>query len=344
MNDTFLRVCAGEKTDYRPVWLMRQAGRYLPEYQKVRAKVDFLTLCKTPELAAEVTIQPVDILKVDAAILFSDILVPIEPMGMQLEFSELKGPVFHNPIRTESAIGNLRRIKPYEDVPYVLETIRLLKQSLKVPLIGFSGAPFTLATYMIEGGSSRNFIHTKRMMYQAPALFASLMTMVSDVVIDYLKAQIAAGVDAVQIFDSWVGALSPHDFDIFALPLVQRIIRELRTCQRTVPIIYFAFNSSGMLDRVKSAGADVYGLDWRIDMADAVDHLDRNHVVQGNFDPCALFGTRDSIYTEVKRIIEGGRYAPGHIFNLGHGILPETPVESAQAMVNAVHEISSKPF
>ncbi len=342
MNDTFLRACAGKKTDYKPVWLMRQAGRYLPEYQKVRSKVDFLTLCKTPELATEVTLQPIDILNVDVAILFSDILVPLEPMGMQLEFSEQKGPVFHNPVRTSADVRALRPIDSQADVPYVLEAIRLLKQSLKVPLIGFSGAPFTLATYMIEGGSSKNFIHTKRMMYQAPEMFHALMKLVTTVVTDYLLAQIRAGVDTVQIFDSWVGALAPHDFERFALPYVQQIIRALRAFERQVPVIYFAFNSSGMMEQVRKAGADVYGLDWRIDIAKAVDLLDRNHVVQGNFDPCALFGTNELICAEVKRILEGARYAPNHIFNLGHGILPETPVDGAKAMVDAVHEISVK--
>ncbi|HSW62839.1 MAG TPA: uroporphyrinogen decarboxylase [Dissulfurispiraceae bacterium] len=342
MNDIFLRACQGRKTDYKPVWLMRQAGRYMPEYQKIRAKVDFLTLCKTPELATEVTLQPVDILNVDAAILFSDILVPLEPMGMQLEFTEHKGPVFHNPLRTDADVHALRAIDSQADVPYVLEAIRLLKQALKVPLIGFSGAPFTLATYMIEGGSSKNYIHTKRMMYQAPELFQSLMKLVSGVVTDYLLAQIRAGVDTVQIFDSWVGALSPHDFECFALPYVQEIIRALRASERQVPIIYFAFNSSSMMEQVRKAEADVYGLDWRIDIAKAVDLLDRNHVVQGNFDPCALFGTKETIYAEAKRILEGARYAPNHIFNLGHGILPETPVDNAKAMVEAVHEISLK--
>ncbi|MDA8339030.1 MAG: uroporphyrinogen decarboxylase, partial [Nitrospiraceae bacterium] len=196
MNDTFLKACRGEKTDYTPVWLMRQAGRYLPEYQKVRSKVDFLTLCKTPELAAEVTIQPVDILKVDAAILFSDILVPIEPMGMKLEFSESKGPILYDPIRNDIAVSKLRRIKAEEDVPFVMEAIKILVKKLNVPLIGFSGAPFTLATYMIEGGSSKNFVNTKKMMYQTPELYARLMEKITDTVINYLQAQINAGVHA----------------------------------------------------------------------------------------------------------------------------------------------------
>ncbi len=270
MNDTFLKACRGEKTDYTPVWLMRQAGRYLPEYQKVRSKVDFLTLCKTPELAAEVTIQPVDILKVDAAILFSDILVPIEPMGMKLEFSESKGPILYDPIRNDIAVSKLRRIKAEDDVPFVMETIRMLVKKLNVPLIGFSGAPFTLATYMIEGGSSKNYVNTKKMMYQTPELYANLMEKITDTVINYLQAQINAGVHAIQVFDSWAGILSPFDFEKYALPYVQKIIAAFKG---KVPVIYFAFNASAMLKKVKQSGADVLGIDWRIDISDAVSAL-----------------------------------------------------------------------
>ena len=337
MNDTFLKACRGEKTDYTPVWLMRQAGRYLPEYQKVRSKVDFLTLCKTPELAAEVTIQPVDILKVDAAILFSDILVPIEPMGMKLEFSESKGPILYDPIRNDIAVSKLRRIKSEEDVPFVMEAIKILVKKLNVPLIGFSGAPFTLATYMIEGGSSKNFVNTKKMMYQTPELYARLMEKITDTVINYLQEQINAGVHAVQVFDSWAGILSPFDFEKYALPYVQKIIAAFKG---KVPVIYFAFNASAMLKKVKQSGADILGIDWRIDIADAVSALGNDVAVQGNLDPCLLFGTKDSIKDGVSRILQGAKGAKGHIFNLGHGILPETPVDNAKTMVQAVHELS----
>ncbi|OGW19418.1 MAG: uroporphyrinogen decarboxylase, partial [Nitrospirae bacterium GWC2_46_6] len=319
MNDTFLKACRGEKTDYTPVWLMRQAGRYLPEYQKVRSKVDFLTLCKTPELAAEVTIQPVDILKVDVAILFSDILVPIEPMGMKLEFSESKGPILYDPIRNDIAVSKLRKIKSEEDVPFVMEAIKILVKKLNVPLIGFSGAPFTLATYMIEGGSSKNFINTKKMMFQTPDLYAKLMDKITDTVINYLQAQIDAGVHAIQVFDSWAGILSPYDFEKYALPYVQRIVS---TFKGKVPVIYFAFNGSAMLKKVKQSGADVLGIDWRIDISDAVNSLGNDVVVQGNLDPCVLFGTKDLIREGVSQILQGAKGAKGHIFNLGHGILP----------------------
>lgn len=341
MNDTFLKACRGEKTDYTPVWIMRQAGRYLPQYQKVRSKVDFLTLCKTPELAAEVTIQPVDILKVDAAILFSDILIPVESMGMKLEFSEAKGPILHDPLRDEASIRRLSVVKPEEDVPFVAEAIKMLVSKLDVPLIGFSGAPFTLATYMIEGGGSRNYINTKRMMYRSPELFAELMEKVTDTVIAYLQAQIDAGVNAVQIFDSWAGALSPVDFEIFALKYVKRIISELKA-KNEIPVIYFAFNGSAMLDRVKKSGADVLGIDWRIDMAEAVKTIGGDSAIQGNLDPCTLFGDRTLIRDRASIVLEGARGAKGHIFNLGHGILPEVPYENAIALVEAVHDLSSR--
>lgn len=339
MNDTFLKACRGEKTDYTPVWLMRQAGRYLPEYQKVRSKVDFLTLCKTPDLAAEVTIQPVDVLKVDAAILFSDILVPIEPMGMKLEFSESKGPILYDPIRNDIAVSKLRRIKAEDDVPFVMETIKILVKKLNVPLIGFSGAPFTLATYMIEGGSSKNYVNTKKMMYQTPELYANLMEKITDTVISYLQAQINAGVHALQVFDSWAGILSPFDFEKYALPYVQKIVE---TFKGKVPVIYFAFNASAMLKKVKQSGAAILGIDWRIDISDAINVLGNDVTVQGNLDPCVLFGTRDLIRDRVSHILRGAKNAKGYIFNLGHGILPETPVENAIAMVEAVHELSAK--
>ncbi|MBN2655185.1 MAG: uroporphyrinogen decarboxylase [Nitrospirae bacterium] len=338
MNDTFLKACRGEKTDYTPVWIMRQAGRYLPEYQKVRSKVDFLTLCKTPELAAEVTLQPVDILGVDAAILFSDILIPVEAIGMKLEFSESKGPILYDPIRDSVGISRLRTLDPQEDVPFVMDAVKLLKQSLKVPLIGFSGAPFTLATYMIEGGSSRNYVNTKRMMYKEPEMFHRLMDKITDCVISYLNAQIDAGVDAVQIFDSWAGILSPADFDEFALKYVNKIISALNPA---LPRIYFAFNCGAMLSHVKTSGADVLGLDWRIDISDAITTLGSNAIVQGNLDPCTLFGTKEIVAKRAADVVKKGRAAKGHIFNLGHGILPETPVDNAKALVETVHEVSA---
>jgi len=340
MNDTFLKACRGEQTAYTPVWLMRQAGRYLPEYQAVRGGVDFLTLCKTPELAAKVTKQPIDILGVDAAILFSDILIPVEAMGMHLEFSDKKGPVLNDPIRTKAGVDRLVIPDTEDSMPFVLETIRRLRAELAVPLIGFSGAPFTLATYMIEGGSSKNFLNTKKMMFQNPGLFHAFMEKITQTVITYLASQIKAGAQAVQIFDSWAGVLSPEDYREFAVPYVKTAVSELR--KEGVPIIYFVNDCSALLGDVKKSAADVVGIDWRVDLREAVKKLGKKFVVQGNLDPCALFLPKEKIEDRVKDILWKGEFAKGHIFNLGHGILPETPVENAQAMVEAVHKYSAQ--
>lgn len=341
MNQMFLKACRGEKTDYTPVWIMRQAGRYLPEYRKVRSKVDFLTLCKTPELAAEVTIQPLEILKVDAAILFSDILIPLEPMGIKLDFHESKGPVIHNPINSEIDIERLRNINPDDELHFTIETIKILLENISVPLIGFAGAPFTVATYMVEGGASKNFLKTKKMMYQSPQCFSRLMELITDNTIKYLKSQIDAGVHAFQIFDSWAGVLSPQDFSEYALPYVQRIIAELN---HEVPSIYFAFNASSMLGLVKSSGADVVGLDWRINLSELADKLGNDVSIQGNLDPCLLFASNELIRERVLDILKGAKKARGHIFNLGHGILPETSVDKVISMVEAVHRLSARQF
>jgi uroporphyrinogen decarboxylase len=341
MRDAFLRACHGETVDYTPIWIMRQAGRYLPEYQKVRAKVDFLTLCKTPELAAEVTIQPVDILGVDAAILFSDILIPVEAMGMKLRFLERKGPVLNRPIRTERDLKRLKDIEPEEDVPFVLDTIKILRKALrrKVPLIGFAGAPFTLATYMIEGGSSKNFLNTKTMMLSEPRLFHNLMDKITEATETYLSAQIKAGVQAVQIFDSWAGALAPDDYKACSLPYVKRIIKNLKPLG--VPIIYFVNNCGGLLELARTSGADVIGIDWRVDIGKAIVRLGRKVSVQGNLDPVALFSDLKTLRKKVKDILKKGSRARGHIFNLGHGILPQTSPEMARALVQMVHELSN---
>jgi len=342
MNDTFLRACRGEKVEYTPVWLMRQAGRYLPQYQAVRANVDFLSLCKTPELAAEVTLQPVEILGVDAAILFSDILIPVEAMGMSLEFPEKYGPTLSEPIRNKSAVDRLIVPDTEDDMPFIIETIKILREKLKnkVPLIGFSGAPFTLATYMIEGGSSKNFINTKKMMFQNNRLFNYLMDKLTLTVTSYLSAQIRAGVQAVQIFDTWAGVLTPFDYKEAVLPYVKKAISELK--KQGVPIIYFANDCAGKLKEIRKSGADVIGIDWKIDIGDAIKKLGKKVVVQGNLDPCALFLSREEIEERVKDILWKGEAAKGHIFNLGHGILPETPVENAIALVEAVHKYSHK--
>lgn len=341
MNDTFLKACRGETTAYTPVWIMRQAGRYLPEYQRVRSGVDFLTLCKTPELAAEVTLQPVDILGVDAAILFSDILVPVEAMGMKLRFHEDRGPVLSDPIRDRKGVERLITIEPEDDVPFVLETIRILRRELerKVPLIGFSGAPFTLATYMIEGGGSKNFSNTKKLMLQNTPLYDELMVRITENTIAYLAAQVRAGAQAVQIFDSWAGILSPLDYESYALPYVKTAVQALR--KEGVPIIYFVNDCAGILHIAKRAGSDVMGVDWRIDMAHAVKKISKKQSIQGNLDPCTLYAPVEKIRFAAKDILEKASVAKGHIFNLGHGVLPDTPVDGVKALVEAVHELSS---
>ena len=349
MNDVFLKACQGEAVPYTPVWIMRQAGRYLKQYQKIRKKVDFLTLCKTPELAAEVTIQPIDALGVDAAILFSDILIPAEAMGMKLKFFEKKGPVLTPLIRDEHSVKKLSVPGPEDSLGFVIETIKILRKELntRVPLIGFSGAPFTMATYMIEGGTSKNFLQTKKMIFQSPGLYASLMEKVTQTVVKYLEAQIKAGVQAVQLFDTWAGIFSPQDYKDYVLPYIQRVIKEIKDWQSTelaesVPIIYFVGECGGLLEEIKTCGADVIGIDWRINMDDAIKRLGNNISVQGNLDPCALFQPREKIQGRIKDILNMAVSARGHIFNLGHGILPETRVENVVAMVEMVHNLSKK--
>ncbi len=341
MNTDFLKACRGERPSRTPIWIMRQAGRYLPDYHKVRSKMTFLELCKTPERAAEVTLQPVDILGVDAAILFSDILVVLEAMGMKLEFHEKRGPVLPEPITCGADVDRLVVPEAEDRLGYVMETIRILRRELadKVPLIGFCGAPFTLATYMIEGGSSKAFFNTKKMMYAAPGLYKAMMDKVTDCSIAYLKAQVAAGAQALQVFDSWAGALAPVDFGEYALPYVKRIIAALK--DSGTPLIYFANNGATLLDQSRTCGADVLGLDWRISIADAARLVGPDISLQGNLDPCALLLPEAKLEKRIAAILEEGKAARAHIFNLGHGILPETPPEKARFLVECVHRLGS---
>ncbi|WP_028585637.1 uroporphyrinogen decarboxylase [Desulfogranum mediterraneum] len=340
MNDTFLKACRGEKTAYTPVWFMRQAGRYLPEYQKVRGKVTFLELCKNPELCTEVTLQPIDIFDFDAAILFSDILIPMEAMNLRLEFHEGRGPVFPDPVRSRQEVDELIIPDPEETMPFVLETIRLLRNELKVPLIGFSGAPFTLATYLIEGGSSKVFYQTKRMMFEEPALYDALLRKITRCTSLYLQAQARAGAQALQIFDSWAGILAPVDYARFALPYVQSIITDLRKVT-DVPIIYFANNGSTLIEHTVTAGADVLGLDWRLNIKEGIARIGE-HAVQGNLDPMALFLPKEELEQRIKQLLEDAAGARGHIFNLGHGIQPQTSPDQARIAVEAVHRFSGR--
>src|SRR6056297_1043463 len=335
---TFLKACRGEATEFTPVWLMRQAGRYLPQYMAIRKNVSFLELCKTPELAAEVTIQPFDYLGADAAILFSDILTPVEPMGMKLDF--VPGPVFENPVRTQADIDALRIPEMEADVPYVLETIKILRQAFegRVPLIGFGGAPFTLACYMVEGKGSKDFAQIKRMMYGAPELYAQLMDKVTEMDRLYLNAQIKAGAQAIQVFDTWGGIASPLDYERFILPYTKKLLDGLD--RENVPIIRFVKGSGTMLDVVRKAGSDVVGLDWHVHLGAARDILGAEIAVQGNLDPTVLYAPKAHIEEEVQRILAENAGRPGHIFNLGHGILPTVDPEHAKFMVDCVHRLS----
>lgn len=320
---------------------MRQAGRYLPEYRAIRERTDFLTLCKTPEFASEVTVQPVDIIGVDAAILFSDILVIPEAMGMQLEIIESKGPTFDDPVRTADDLRRLNTENLNDRLGYVFDAIKLTKKKLagRVPLIGFSGAPWTLATYMVEGKGTRNFDVVKRFMYDEQQAAHQLLQLLADAVVDYLNAKLRAGCDAVQIFDTWAGILSPTDLDGFSLRYIRYICERLETSG--APVIVFA---KGVNDLEKLAGlkCDVIGIDWTMDIARARAVLGETKAIQGNLDPCVLFASKDKIKQETDRVLSGFGEGPGHIFNLGHGILPNTPPENARYLVSCVKELSSR--
>lgn len=337
----FLMACQRKPTPYTPIWLMRQAGRYMKEYRALRKKYSFLEMCKNPELAAEVTLQPIERLRVDAAIIFADILLPLEPMGIHLEFAKDEGPVFREPIREMKQIEKLRIIEAEEDLPFLTDAIRIVRRELdgKIPLIGFSGAPFTLASYIIEGGHSKNYILTKGMMYQDPVAWDRLMEKLSEVLIRYLNAQIRAGTQAIQLFDSWVGCLSPTDYERYVLPYSRRVMDGV---DRGVPLIHFATISSTLLEGMKRVGGDVIGVDWRVDLGEAWSRIGYDVAIQGNLDPVILLSSVDLIEREVKRILESAGGRPGHIFNLGHGILPNTPVENVVALVEMVHEYSKR--
>ncbi len=338
MNDLFLRAARREPVERVPIWIMRQAGRYMPEYRAVRERVDFVTLCKTPDLAAEVTLQPVDRLGVDAAILFSDILVPVEPMGFKLDFRP--GPVLEPAVRTAADVERIVVPDPEVEVPFVYETIRILRRELegRVPLIGFGAAPMTLAAYLVEGQGSKNFDHLKGLLFGEPRAAHALLEKITATLERYLVAQIDAGAQAIQLFDTWAGILSPADYREFALPYVQRLVQSL--ADRGVPRIYFALNSAHLLDEVRECGADVIGIDWRTPLTVATERLGPGFALQGNLDPCVLLGPPDEIERRAIQVLEDGAAAPGHIFNLGHGILPNVPVEHAQRLVEAVQRYS----
>ncbi len=340
-NDNFLRACWRKDTEYTPVWFMRQAGRYLESYQKVRAKHDVLTICKTPELSARITTDAVSELGVDAGILFADIMLPLEGLGVKLKLVDGIGPVIERPIENKEQVDELSEFSPEEHVPYVLDAVRLVKQQLveKVPLIGFSGAPFTLASYLIEGSPSREFTRTKRLMYDQPQLWNQLLSKLSQIVAAYLLAQIKAGVDSVMLFDSWSGCLSPADYRDFVLLYNQRILAELSG--KNVPRVLFGVGTAGILKEMREADSDVFGVDWRLPIDDAWQVLG-DTAIQGNLDPATLLASEKLINERTRDIL--GRVAgkPGHIFNLGHGVLPETKPEKAKSLVQFVQESTRK--
>ncbi len=336
MKDTFLKACQGFKTDYTPVWFMRQAGRYMKEYQKIRQKYDFLTMCKTPEIAAEVTLQPIKILGVDAAILFSDILVPLEAVGLKIEFIEDKGPKVYPNIRDEENLNLLKNIE-IDSLDYVFKTIKILTKELEVPLIGFAASPFTLATYVIEGGTTKDFVNTKRFMFAQSEGFHKLMDFLTDATLNYLQEQVKAGVHALQIFDTWAGILSPFDYEVFCKPYVKRIINKLKS----VPVIYFSSNTAGHLNHLKDLDADVLSIDWRIDIRDASLAL-KDQSLQGNLDPLTLLGTEEELFKRTEKILIDGMNAKSHIFNLGHGVNINTSVDKLKKLVDFIHEFSHK--
>ncbi len=342
MSDRFLRACRREAVDCTPVWFMRQAGRYLPEYQEVRAGHGILEVCKTPALAVEVTLQPVRRFAVDAAIIFADILLPLEPMGLQVSFAAGEGPVIANPVRTAADVAALQAVRPADDLGFVLDAIGQARSALagEVPLIGFAGAPFTLASYAIEGGGSRNYVETKRLMYTDPEAWHDLMARLADAVAGFLLAQVAAGAQAVQLFDSWVGALSPDDYAEYAYPYTQRIFAAL--AGRGVPRIHFGTGATTLLPLMAGAGCDVVGLDWRVPLDEGWEGVGHKKAIQGNLDPVVLFAPEAEIERRVLDVVKRADGRPGHIFNLGHGVLPGTPPEAVGFVADLVHRATRR--
>ncbi|MCI3923602.1 uroporphyrinogen decarboxylase [Paenibacillus sp. TRM 82003] len=340
-NDLFLRACRKEATERTPVWYMRQAGRYDPEYRKVKEKFSLLEICKQPDLAAEVTLMPVRKLGVDAAILYSDIMNPVASIGIDFDIVKNIGPVIHNPVRTRADVDALRPIDVEGDLGHILETIRILDAELKVPLITFAGSPFTIASYLIEGRPSKSYILTKTMMYTEPDVWHALMNKLGDMVVAYVKAQHANGAKAVQLFDSWVGALSPRDFAVYVLPVIERIFAEL--AELPIPKIYFPGVASGeLLPLLGGVKADVIGLDWRVSVTEGRRRLNGRFAVQGNLDPYVLTAPMDLVKAQAAAILDEGMKGPGHIFNLGHGLFPEASLDKLKELTEFVHQYSQR--
>lgn len=346
-NDRLLRALLREPVDVTPVWMMRQAGRYLPEYRATRAKAgSFMDLCMNPELACEVTIQPLERFPLDAAILFSDILTIPDAMGLGLYFTEGEGPKFERPVRDQAAVEALGCPDPEDELKYVMDAVRTIRRELdgRVPLIGFSGSPWTLATYMVEGGSTKNFSRIKGMMFDRPDLMHKLLDKVADSVIAYVNAQVAAGAQAAMIFDTWGGVLSPRDYQEFSLNYMQKIVQGLvrESEGRKVPVILFTKGGGQWLDKMSQTGCDALGVDWTTDLSDARASVGGRVALQGNVDPSILYAAPERIREEVARVLESYGHGNGHVFNLGHGIHPDVNPEHAAALVEAVHELSPK--
>jgi uroporphyrinogen decarboxylase len=341
VRDRFLRACRREPVDATPVWFMRQAGRYLPEYRKVRGDTDVLTLTRDPEAAAEVALQPVRRMDVDAAILFSDIMVPVAAVGVDVRIVANQGPTLAEPFSSSTDLERLRPLDPANDVPYTLETIRILLDALHVPLIGFAGAPFTLASYLIEGKPSRDHVATKSLMHNDPATWHALMGLLADtVVVPYLRAQVEAGVHAVQLFDSWAGALDPDDYREHVLPWSARIFERIR--DTGVPLIHFGTGTGELLAMMREAGADVVGVDWRTPLDVAWERIGTDAGIQGNLDPAALLGPWETVDRKAGAVLDQAADRPGHVFNLGHGVLPDTPPDHLERLVDLVHERTAR--
>jgi len=336
-----MKACRREPVDATPVWLMRQAGRYMREYRDLRARVPFLTLCKDPSLVSEVTVTAAQKLGVDAAIIFADLLLIVEPLGFELEYASGDGPLVRPPLREAASVGRLREVEPQESLGYLFEAIRQTRADLQpeMPLLGFAAAPFTLASYLIEGSGSRNYIHTKKLMYGEPEAWRALMEHLARNLARYINAQIAAGVQAVQIFDTWIGCLGPRDYRDFVLPYTRTLVRGIHP---GTPVIQFGTGTSMLLESIREAGGDIIGLDHHVELDEAWARLGYDVGVQGNLDPAVLYAPPAYIRTRVRRILDQACGRPGHIFNLGHGILPGTPEEHVVALVDCVHEMSNR--
>ena len=334
----FLRAARRHPVEHTPVWFMRQAGRYMAEYRKLRQRYTLLEICAEPELACEVTLQPIRAFELDAAILFADILLPLVPMGLHLRFAAGEGPVIDNPIRGAGDVEQLRSVDVEDELGHVLGAVRLIREELPatVPLIGFAGAPFTVASYAVEGGSSRHFVETKKLMYGAPEVWRALMGRLTEVITAYLAGQVAAGAQVIQLFDSWVGLLSAEEYRLSVQPFTRRILQRMAALE--VPTIHFGVNTSHMLEDLRDAGGDVIGLDWRVPLDEGWQRVGYDRGIQGNLDPVALFAPAPELDRRVREILRRAGGRPGHIFNLGHGIVPGTPVDSVRRVVDLVHE------